>query len=748
MAGGSDHFHGLIAADGAGGDDGTVFGAGGLHGDGFGYVTLGFGHFHSLLAADSAGGGNGAALGAGGFHGDGFGYVALGFDHFHHGAAADGAGFGDGAVFGAGSVHGHGFIYMLCGDDHGKASQDLVFAGDGADVGACGSAVEGLAPGDHVGGNGQGAVDIRAVGAGFHHQLGQNGIQGCAVGDGVILDGFAAQTDVVSTQAGGTGELEQTDGVAGGFGLEVVVAVAPAQVILGAAAPPAAGTGLVDLVDTVAGVADGPGVGGRAGSQAGAAAVQIGAIVGNGVVAAGGSKGPAVIGGIHGDGVAVDGDVYGVVAAGGCAQSLGIALGHNQILGAGIDAVGIQLVDAAGGQSDPLVISIGQLRLGGLGGNLGFGGFGGSFGNCGCVGTGNGRVHGADGAGVNAVCVHGDILDAVGIDVHQQGDFHTAGGGTVGTGGLGFHVTGTGMDEVQRDLTGGAVVFHIHGIANTVEVVGQLVISVVVAVEQGDIHVLSGGIDDLAPLVGMAVVTAVVQQRHVGHHEQGLGVIQGGHGIGEVGQLGRSEGGGDAVTGVGGHIGHADEVDVVVAVIGIAVNAVGTGAVHQTGDVCNTAVTVMVGPDIVYMYSFVIQAGANGGGNTAQRADVLGLVAGEDVANAEDSADFAGGNIGNAAEGVLHQGGLAVGRAGVQVAEEGDGIDRGCGSCACVDRYQGENHHEHKQRGKDSLDLICHFHVDTLLFVYLCSGELTVLTVRPKKTAEKAEGKGEKCYHC
>ena len=71
------------------------------------------------------------------------------------------------------------------------------------------------------------------------------------------------------------------------------------------------------------------------------------------------------------------------------------------------------------------------------------------------------------------------------------------------------------MNEIQRLSTGGTIVLDRHGIALAVIVIRQLVVLVIMAVKKGNIHCLCGLADNLIPLIGMAIVATVVQQRHM-----------------------------------------------------------------------------------------------------------------------------------------------------------------------------------------------------------------------------------------
>ena len=393
LAGGGDHF-GVGITAGAGVSDRTGCCAGCVNGSGFVSMLAGGGdHFGIGIVAVCTGVDLAAGLAAGGCGFNTSVGMADSGDYFHGLLTADGAGGGDGAVGGAGSFHSDGFVFMGAGNGYGNSTQNLVLAGDGTDISTGGLAVKGGVPGYHIRGNGKGCgIGIHTVSTGLNRQLAQNGVQRGCFRDGVFLRGGTCQANVVSADGRtGTCVLIQTHGIgAAGACLEIVVAVAPTHIILGAAAPPAgAAAGLGDGVLTVAAAGNGPGAAGVAGCQLGAAAAQVSAVLFDGIGIAGGGEGPAV-GGISGGIVAIDGYAYGIAAACSCVQSLCVALCNDQILGAVVDAVSIQNIGVACGQCDPFVFG---------GGNIGSFGLGRSFGDIGSLGLG-----GSFGSGGTTLC--------------------------------------------------------------------------------------------------------------------------------------------------------------------------------------------------------------------------------------------------------------------------------------------------------------------------------------------------------
>ena len=133
-------------------------------------------------------------------------------------------------------------------------------------------------------------------------------------------------------------QLEQTD---------VIVTVGCLKLVV----VPAQSSGAIcNLICSVVAICSGPPCTGIAAAKAGAATAQVTAALQlDGVTTTGRSEDPIVIVGFHGDGVVpVDGNIHGVVVACGCTQCLASVLSNDQILGAAVDAVGIQLIGKAG----------------------------------------------------------------------------------------------------------------------------------------------------------------------------------------------------------------------------------------------------------------------------------------------------------------------------------------------------------------------------------------------------------------
>ena len=326
--------------------------------------------------------------------------------------------------------------------------------------------------------------------------------------------------------------------------------------------------------------------------------------------------------------------------------------------------------------------------------------------------TGHGGVD-SIAAGVYTVLIIGDYLDGVGHNLgHNHGAF--TGSAAVGTGAGGLHVTGTHMGEIQGhiDRTAAAAGADGHGGTLCVIVIFCLVILVIVTEQEDDVHVLTGRIDDLSPLVGISVVIAAVQQRLMAGNEHGLAVIQSCNIGGELcqgcGQFTAGSKNAGVIAVIGGGIGHADGINIIVAVIGGAVNTIGTGTVNQTGVVRNGGVPVMVRPGIEHIHIGIAQTGANVLGDGIQTAKVIGAVAGEHVTNTGNRAEIQTGFC-DRTHNVLGLRGLAVRFGGMQITEENRSI-YGFGCRKGIHGDQGENHHQHKQRGKESLDSTCRSH--------------------------------------
>ena len=341
--------------------------------------------------------------------------------------------------------------------------------------------------------------------------------------------------------------------------------------------------------------------------------------------------------------------------------------------------------------------SFGRCLSGGLGGDLGLGG----------EGTGHVLIE-SEIAGVCAVGVVGGVLDAVLVDGHGNGSALTGVAVAVCRG----QVACADVGEVQGLLAAGAGLgLDGHGRTLGEVVVASLVMAVVMAEEVGNVHIGCDLVDGLEPLQSVAVVAAALEQGHVGHNEQGLGVIQT---LGCCHEI--SNGLGDlcvrveaaVVTVVGAQVSHAQGVDIVVVVIGIAVDAVLACAVGQMAGLvqCDliggvvVSAAVVIGPNVADrdLTQNILDITGKGIGIAGGDA----LVAGEQVAAADDGADrqiviLDGGQ--NALQGAL----LFVAGAGVQISEDDCSVQRRCRILCCqrTERDHTDQHCRTQQKRHD-----------------------------------------------
>ena len=446
----------------------------------------------------------------------------------------------------------------------------------------------------------------------------------------------------------------------------------------------------------------------------------------------------------HGSGIAADGvgaDIGIVVAV--VDQDVTLAGLHGGGLAPDLTLGHGFLGDLGGHGLSGSGLSGGRLGDFGLSGS-GLGDFGLLGGSGGGVVTGHGGIQGVI-AGVNAGAGVGGVLDGVVIDDDGHDHVPAGAGGGVGAGGGGLHVAAADVGEVQLHALGvaAAVGADGHGAALGVVVVAGLVILVVVTEEEGHVHLLGNGVDGGAPLVGIAVVVAVVQQGLVGDDQQGA-VLQQLGGIGlEIGD-GLIHGGGEAILGavageacavavVGGDVGHAQQVDVVVAVVGGAVNAVVTGTVDQVAGLVQQSaavflngVAVMVGPDVVDGHigiaHGVADVAADGGGVAGVLAvgAVRVAVDGKCVAAADD-VGHGQARVPDGTENALNGALLVVALAGVQIGEDDRSIDGSLGSVCAEDLHRscGDHQNQNQQCRQESFDVASQFHSDFSFFSWV-----------------------------
>ena len=740
LAGGGDGLGVAFAAD-TGVNGIALLHAGGLHGlSGVAVAQSGDLVSNVSLAAD-AGVGGVTVLGAGGSGGNSAVAVTQSGDHLGNGLAADAADLGLQAVLGAGGSHDVGLVDMLAG-----GGDDL-----GIGVGADGTGVD-LAAVLCTGGRSLGAGVAVADGRDLLNGLGAAGTDG---GDGAILgaggshgDGLKAvlvgsllglhkegQPVIHGAHLGGVDHLElaviQADGI-------VVAGAAAADrqdllIVLGLHAPAVVDGAAAGLSHSQLGV--GAAVGSAGGPQIGAGL----GIVQEEVAAAGGG-GPgqrqivaddvgAVVIGLHlnghGGGIAAHGegaDIGGIVAVvdqhialtGGDGLGLApdLAARHGNIGGLGLGSLGL-----------------GGLRLRSLGhsglrdlGRLGLGG--------GMV-TGHGDVQSIT-AGVDAGVGVGRVLDGILIEHHGHDGVAAGAGGGVGAGGGGLSVAGADVCKVQHHVLGvaAAVGADGHGAALGVVVIAGLVILVIVAEEVGNIHALCHFVDGGCPQIGMAVVVAVVQQGLVGHDQQGLALVQSGNVVLKPSDILLDHGGAvqaGVIAVIGAGVGHTQQIDVVVAVVVSAVDAViacavdqMAGLVQQRNAVLLNGVAVMVGPDIVDGDGGIAQGIMDVAGDGAGIAGILAavLIDREGIAAAGDGGDGQTGVFQGTKEAV-DVALLVIALAGVQVGENDGGIDGRIGCGQHIHRDQGEHHHENEHCRQNSLCVGCQFHCTFLLFFFL-----------------------------
>ena len=404
------------------------------------------------------------------------------------------------------------------------------------------------------------------------------------------------------------------------------------------------------------------------------------------------------------------------------------------------DAGGLE-IDAGAGLADLHCALIGVLGIvvdNDLGGSLGSLG---SLRNLGslrslrlagltCKCTGHSLVHGII-AGVDAACIVGGEVDAVVIQGNGHSSALTGGGGS-GAGGGRCQITGAQVGEVQGLLNTAVVSAGIgHGLHGHFGALGSVVvaayvIAVVMTEEVCNVHIGCNFVDGVEPLLCMAVVIAALEQGHVGRNEQRLGVIQT-LGCGLESCDGRS----DLVVGVessivavvGGQIRHAQGVDVVIAVVCVAIDAVSTCAVDQAAvvgqcDLIGTVVhrsAVVIGPDVVDGH-IAAQHATDIAGNGIGIAGRCSLVAGERIARTGDGAD---GQILDSLHNAFNSGLLVVSSAGVQVTENDCRIDDCLClvlSCQCAEGDHAEQHCTAKQHRQGFFESL-HNRFTSLFFV-------------------------------
>ena len=379
---------------------------------------------------------------------------------------------------------------------------------------------------------------------------------------------------------------------------------------------------------------------------------------------------------------------------------------------------------------------------------------GGAAGNC-QFGLGNGKftadslVNGIA-AGVDTLGIIGGEADAVGIDADSHSGTLT-GGAAGGAGGGGGQITGAQMGEIQHLADGCQIVVvlpagtglvgivpvgtvgelsgsHSHGGTLGIVVIAAGVILVIVAVEECNVHFLSHLVDGIAPVGCPAVVVAVVEQRLMGNDQQRPVLVQGSGIRLEVFDGLRNRSGetlGSAVIAAGGvietgivavigtQVAHAQGVDVVVAVVLGAVDAVAACAVNQTAFFIDAGtVTVMVGPDIVDRHGAVAQSGTDVAGNLGRIAGVLGgiCVDGESIAAACDAGDGKTGIL-ECGHDSLDGAFLVVAGTGVQITENDRSVNGiGILRCGYMHGQHGEDRCQNQQQGKDASGLFEYVH--------------------------------------
>ena len=364
---------------------------------------------------------------------------------------------------------------------------------------------------------------------------------------------------------------------------------------------------------------------------------------------------------------------------------------------------------------------------------LGNGGFGNLGQNNRGVITGNGNIQGIV-AGVNAAAVIGGITDGIRIDQHGNRSADT-GGGAVGSGGLGFQITRTDVGKIQNHRLGIAAAVRAdgHGAALGVIIVACLVISMVVAEEECHVHIQCNSIDGRCPLVSMAVVVTVVQQGLMGSDQQRTVLVHFGSICLEIGNGGFHRRGkaigctvaqeACTVTVVGGSICHAQHIDVVVAVICSAQDAVGAcavchvaGLIDGGGAIFLDRIAVMVGPDKVDINGGIVQTagaadGIGQGGSVAGvlvETGVAGIVVdGKCVAAAGDGSVGDTRLLQSAHQRVQHIR-LVVAFIAVQIAEQNSRIHDSAGGCLGIHGHHREDQNKRQQSRKESLQIGSH----------------------------------------
>ena len=270
------------------------------------------------------------------------------------------------------------------------------------------------------------------------------------------------------------------------------------------------------------------------------------------------------------------------------------------------------------------------------------------------------------------------------------------------------------------ELSGG----YRHGGTLGVVVVAAGVVLVVVAVEEGDVHLGRDFVDGIEPILSPAVVVTVVEQGLMGDDEQGAILVHGGDlslevldGLGNggsvavlgtvVGAGGVVETGGIAVVSAG--IGHAQGEYVVVAVVGGAVDAVIAGTIDQAaglvqGDLLAGVVVsaaVVVGPGVVDGDA-VAQHITDIAGDGVGISRIGAFVAGECVTAAGDGREGQTGILKRGHD-ILHGALLVVAVAGVQVREDDRRIhDSRIIRCECLHGDHAEHHDQNQQHGEDA----------------------------------------------
>ena len=214
-------------------------------------------------------------------------------------------------------------------------------------------------------------------------------------------------------------------------------------------------------------------------------------------------------------------------------------------------------------------------------------------------------------AGIDTIGVIGDVADAVIVDQYSH-ERTLTGGAADGLGGGRLQITGRHMGEVQLHID--RVVTSIsnrHLTALGVVVVARNVMIMVMAGEESNVHFFCHCIDGSTPLQRVTVVITAVQQGLVGDDQQGLGLIQlACHGLERGNRFSNRSVAAKAciVTIFGGHIRHAQGIDVVIAIV----NGVGKAIIAETVNKAAALIdagslTVMVGPDIVDRHRGITQ---------------------------------------------------------------------------------------------------------------------------------------------